>query len=392
MYGVMTTKDVEQFANACIEISTPVFRNKTFYNQIRDLELDDFRLYYLKAACAYFQESQKEIAKEYIDKALSLMESGVIIGLNELDYIKDDKILNSLLIPEFFCKLLDVKKRRVYQLAAEIYSKNEKPTNMAVEYYKKMLCETFKIQPHKAIINKDKVVLYSFRKANDYTLADLMNNQITVCNASEMNDPFDSLANLLSTPEILSQLCEKRDHINPQSDAYKFFRIRSFVANRNTFEDDDSILSNMLMWSHYTDSHKGFCVKYELSKDFYEKSDFTNMAFRHLMPVVYSDKTITIDERIDTTNSFSQKAKCWEYENEVRLITYSDKCDSPFLSLPLEENCRVKEIVFGIRCSEQWKQTIRTLLHNKGVMFGEIKINRDDIYTLSKHVLSDSIN
>ena len=387
----MNRNDVEKFANACVEISTPAFRNKKFYNQIRDLEIDDFRLYYLKAACAYFQESQEEVAKKYIDKALSMMDSGVIIGLNELDNIKDYKILNSLLTPEHSCKLLDVKRNKVFQLAAEIYSKKENSTNMAVEYYKKMLCETFKIQPHNAITNKDNVVLYSFRKANDYTLADLMNNQITVCNASEMNDPFDSLANLLSTPEILSQLCENRDHINPQSIAYKFFRIRSFVANRNTFEDDDSILSNMLMWSHYTDSHKGFCVKYELSRDFYEKSDITNKAFRHLIPVIYSDKTVSIDERIDTTNSFSQKAKCWEYENEVRLITYSDICDSPFLSLPLEENCCVKEIVFGIRCSEQWKQSIRTLLHNKGILFSEIKINKNDIYTLSKHVLTNVI-
>ena len=57
MNGAMNRNDVEKFANACVEISTPAFRNKKFYNQIRDLEIDDFRLYYLKAACAYFQES-----------------------------------------------------------------------------------------------------------------------------------------------------------------------------------------------------------------------------------------------------------------------------------------------------------------------------------------------
>ena len=84
----MNNNDVEQFVNACLEVSSPAFRNKAFYDRIRNLEIDDYRLYYMKAACSYFQESAEKFAKEHIEKALSMIESGIKIGLNCIGCIK----------------------------------------------------------------------------------------------------------------------------------------------------------------------------------------------------------------------------------------------------------------------------------------------------------------
>ena len=138
------------------------------------------------------------------------------------------------------------------------------------------------------------------------------------------------------------------------------------------------------MWSHYTDSHKGFCIVYDLPFEFCEQR-IGKKEFRHLMPIEYSEKAVSIKESINTTNAFSQKAKCWEYENEVRFVTYSDSCNTPYLSIPLDKGCEIKEIVFGINCSICNKKMITKLFHEKkDVLFSKMVLNQDDIYTLKK--------
>lgn len=380
----MESKTIEQFVNACFDVKKPAYKDELFYERICKLELEDYRLYFLKAACEYHMGKNIDSIKNNIDKAIMLMEGDKKLAFNTVkDYVANIKVLNAILEPSSFCSILSIKTQEVYQLAAEVYSLLGKPKDSAVYFYKRMLFEAFKIKPHPQIRDKEMVTLYSFRRINDYSMSDLINNEITMCNASEMNDPFDSLANIVSTPELLSLNCDRKEHIRAQSEAFKYFRIRSFVANRMTYQADDSILSNMLMWSHYTDSHKGFCIVYELSRDFCEKRD-GKKDFRHLIPIEYIDDAISIKKPINTNNAFSQKAKCWEYEDEVRLLSYSDSCNSPFLSIPLDDGCRIKEIVFGIKCSKSNKDMITNLFRGKCVSFSCMQLNQEDIYTLRK--------
>lgn len=83
-----------------------------------------------------------------------------------------------------------------------------------------------------------------------------------------MNDPFDSIANLWSTESNLNNICTEEQHISSYSKSFQYFRIRSFVANKVTYDTDDNILKKILMWSFYANEHKGFCIKYRLAKHF----------------------------------------------------------------------------------------------------------------------------
>jgi|GEM_PF-1567913 len=77
---------------------------------------------------------------------------------------------------------------------------------------------------------------------------------------------------------------------------------------------------SILMWAHYADSNKGFCLEYNF-KDNAEIRTF-------LQPVYYSDKRNFINS-IPEMNIYSKviasitKSKEWEYEQEWRVVRFS---------------------------------------------------------------------
>ena len=127
---------------------------------------------------------------------------------------------------------------------------------------------------------------------------------------------------------------------------------------------------NILMWSHYADKHKGFCVEYDLSK---AKNINTTLL---LFPVKYSkkranlpmdifdfgnpngvkvkDKDISISKFI---NIFLTKSDIWEYEEEWRIICllqsleeqklYEDMISKVYLGANIkpEDESRIYEIL-----------------------------------------------
>lgn len=107
----------------------------------------------------------------------------------------------------------------------------------------------------------------------------------------------------------------------------KLFRVGCLCTN----------YKNSLMWSHYADSHRGFCVEY----DFFE-ADISTLPF----PVVYSNirPQIPWGEALTRSPENTAKAtsnlmiglltkdKCWEYENEWRFLMVASA--SPSLKMP----------------------------------------------------------
>lgn len=107
----------------------------------------------------------------------------------------------------------------------------------------------------------------------------------------------------------------------------KLFRVGCLCTN----------YKNSLMWSHYADSHRGFCVEYDFSK-----ADISTLPF----PVVYSNirPQIPWEEALTRSPENTAKAtsnlmiglltkdKCWEYENEWRYLVVSSA--PPSLKMP----------------------------------------------------------
>jgi len=88
--------------------------------------------------------------------------------------------------------------------------------------------------------------------------------------------------------------------------------------------------NSVLMWSHYTDSHSGFCIEYDISA-----LTVTDEFVYNIYPVFYED--IEENSNEDTLSGIKQyrlysmlrKSLKWEYEREFRLI-FDNSIDSNY--------------------------------------------------------------
>lgn len=114
---------------------------------------------------------------------------------------------------------------------------------------------------------------------------------------------------------------------------------------------------DILMWSHYANSHEGFCVQF-LDDDY-------ELFIARAQKVVYSEEYPIVNRIIDddmTTleKSLLTKAKRWEYEEEWRII---DHKDGP--SIKQFPSHLLKGVIFGCKMSDKYKDSIRGWCSNR---------------------------
>lgn len=282
----------------------------------------------------------------------------------------------------------------IYFLSAQLYASLNNQEE-SLNHYKLYHYYNFQTSLPKELKEKDSVVLYSFRNYSEYSLGDIINNQITLRHPSLMNDPFDSIANLWTRKESLERRCTEQKHIEPFIKSFDYYRIRSFVANKMNYETDDSILKKILMWTHYANHHEGFCIKYRLSKHFMKSAtisdDKSTVNLLCIKPIDYKQDFEIPDTQksIDTYLAYFTKSNCWDYEDEVRLLCYNTSSEEKILSLPLDDDSQIEEIVFGYRCNKQNIETIKSLTNGfstlkKVKLFKMTQDIREGVYNLTK--------
>lgn len=150
-------------------------------------------------------------------------------------------------------------------------------------------------------------------------------------------------------------------------------RVSSFCENHNQF----------LMWSHYADSHKGFCIEYDLS--LWKKGDLRK---RILFPVVYQDYAYNSTPHLlksiygeDLNNLYpiisgSTKSSQWEYEKEWRFIIPVGN-SFPRQNYPMHCQSRV---ILGSKISEDNKKMILDICTKKNLPV--FKANLSEGYSL----------
>lgn len=342
------------------------------YEKIKDLGLtDDYIYHYLMARCIYRLRIDNAKAVEHIRLCIDLIEKTRTIQ------IEDNADLLNLPFEH-------IPYDKIYFFAGKLYALIGKQDE-SLECYQKFQYWNEQVK-NEELCEKENIVVYSFRRFNEYSLSDLINNEITVCHPSVMNDPFDSIANLWSSEKNLDSICIHKEHISSYSKSFQYFRIRSFAANRKTYETDDEILKKILMWSFYAGEHKGFCVKYRLSKHFIKQEKNTEHCILRMVPVSYEESfSLEGKDSLTTSNSYALKNKAWEYEDEVRLLSYNTNSESKYLGIALSDdksnNSKIEEIIFGLLCPNEHKKVIKNIV--KGYPY---KIKIREIYRTDKNI------
>ncbi len=231
---------------------------------------------------------------------------------------------------------------------------------------------------------RDEIIVYSFRKYSVFTLEDLINETITVVRPSKMNDPFDSIADLWRKTECLKNITGGKGHEDLFNRSMNYFRIRSFLADRKSYSANNDILQSVKMWSHYADNHQGFCIKYRLKKKFFRDINEKDSIVLRIAPVEYEEQSV-IDKSMKTLDAYFVKNKEWEEECEVRLLSYNPHTEEDHYAVPMDDDAKIEEVIFGYLCTDDCKKTIYNLLSPKGVGFYIMDtIPESDIFHLIK--------
>lgn len=121
---------------------------------------------------------------------------------------------------------------------------------------------------------------------------------------------------------------------------------------------------NPLMWSHYTESHQGLCIGFNLKHSFFDTNEnYKTNQNMTVLPVKYSDKRFLLaPERMNRQEALDVlhiKSLDWEYEEEVRVVATLKEATkiipaSPYdISLFKIPHEAISEIIVGLRVDNE---------------------------------------
>lgn len=140
---------------------------------------------------------------------------------------------------------------------------------------------------------------------------------------------------------------------------------------------------NNLMWSHYADSHKGFCIEYDFSCWSAEQAKI------FILPVFYSKERpkfpwelilandtndVNVKNRVAKKMLLSllTKDEVWNYENEWRIITMPSNDVDNIIMPPI--SC----IYIGALCSEENKQMLMKIASERNIPVKQMVVDRGE--------------
>jgi hypothetical protein len=237
-------------------------------------------------------------------------------------------------------------------------------------------------------------IYYKYRPVNEFLEKLLRQQELYFSFGYEYNDPFDSKVKIeisASKEEILNEL----ESTPLQPDIKEF--IRKKILN-NKIEPEQYLLAayetakrtimsscfstenlNVLMWSHYADSHKGICLGFaNVSSEKFPalKFDLGNVPgdpptlANGVFPIIkvnydtneiirwrpfHNDISIFMD-------AHTNKAKYWEYEKEHRIILAFKEYRSKILRL---DRKFLREVYFGARISKADKEKFINIIKDE---------------------------
>lgn len=134
---------------------------------------------------------------------------------------------------------------------------------------------------------------------------------------------------------------------------------------------------NRLMWSHYAESHTGFCVEYDFSGA--DPSAFSALP----VPVFYSDTRPLVPWKAafeNTSENITEactelmlgvltKDSAWEYENEWGVLLHST--ENPHLKMP-----RISCLYLGAAINDENRTTLIGIAKEKNIPVKQMTVDR----------------
>lgn len=268
--------------------------------------------------------------------------------------------------------------------------------------------------------------LYKFREFNANNITALANRQLWFSQRSDFNDPFEGAHvkdNGLSKELLNTFACKLKNEISEENFAKMltdmglkegevtneklFQKIAEFnlqplinivhnskITCLSLSEPENDPIRNNLMWSHYADGLRGFCLVFDgesLQKDIYLSSNESMRPIKiqykstpntlSLLDFIKSDFVLDNDQDIDfietVIKTIATKSVEWSYENEFRILTLNENNFHNYSEKTL------KEIVVGMKIPEPQRKLLLDIIKTNypNIIIKEARL-KPDSYSL----------
>lgn len=212
--------------------------------------------------------------------------------------------------------------------------------------------------------------------SGEYLLENIEKGQLFFNNIFNMNDPFEGIfryklssdkakfaefyLKYFSEPEKLDYYFENKNELSILIN--RTFEWR-FKNNSICCFSDVECLTDILMWAHYSDKHKGVCLVFDEPLTFVtppELNTIDKIVFHPTGPHKISYVENYLDEdpfekKLTQRNFLTTKFKTWDYEKEYRFI-------SPVSGAFRFDKNSLKEIVLGLNCDVATMEALTSIL------------------------------
>jgi hypothetical protein len=241
--------------------------------------------------------------------------------------------------------------------------------------------------------DENRTLMYKYRPDNENTLRILRNQEMYFSFVEDFNDPFDCRVTLdcKGTEEDWIRLSESLPIPIPQNIktvTIKYLRSINFdpVKIRTLYKQHNfrtivvyclsEVHNNILMWSHYSNHHRGLCLGFATEikgKSLGIKAnrptanqypaalfdDFlplTKVSYQNHLPKPYDIFTGDTDALV----AFMKTKACdWEYEKERRIIIPYRELNRNVVTFPKES---LREIIIGCRVHDGFRKEVLDII------------------------------
>jgi hypothetical protein len=212
-------------------------------------------------------------------------------------------------------------------------------------------------------------ILYKYRTVDQAKKA-LENFSFWFASPNSFNDPFDCSLSEKKSPDLkdvskhLENLGQPKGVVDNAIKLFKkdpstvnslLSRIKKVIDSYGVFALSERF-DNILMWSHYSDSHKGIVFGFELKSDL----DFFVTPIKIDYRDRYNELNYFKNPKESSINTIKIKSSQWEYEKEVRIYKSN-------FGLYKINKIAIKEVYFGINTSQEDVDEIVGIFKREGL-------------------------
>lgn len=189
---------------------------------------------------------------------------------------------------------------------------------------------------------------FKYYGTQDHHFASLENGYVFLAPPSYFNDPFDCSLDLVDFSSPSNKNFNKK--------AVDRFQQRVKNVGVCCFS---RINDSILMWAHYANSHRGFCLEFT--------TDNENPAGIHPLDVCYAEKLVKLNFHNNADDAIANmiftKSLDWKYEEELRCIgdglSTQEERKKPFVA------SKLKAVYLGVKCEEPTVEKVKDILNRK---------------------------